>query len=135
MKKMFFAVIAAFVMSVSITSCGGSSSSEENASEEKIESLSPEDQVLGCMQEMVDIMKSTTIKSAEDAQALKEKMEGVQKKVEEITKTFEEKMKDMSEEDQKKYIEKVTALQEEGQVEVERLQKEAEEIGVNLDEL
>ena len=79
---MFFAAIAAFVMSVSFTSCGGSTSSEGNASEEKVEttseekaeSLAPTDKMLSCMEKMVSIMKDTSIKSAEDAQALKEKM-------------------------------------------------------------
>lgn len=140
---MFFAAIAAFVMSVSFTSCGGSTSSEEKSSEEKVEttseekaeSLAPTDKMLSCMEKMVSIMKDTSIKSAEDAQALKEKMEGIQKEVEEISNTLSDEMKNMSEEDVAKYLEKVNDLQAAGQAEAERLEEEAKAIGVELDNL
>ena len=44
-------------------------------------------------------------------------------------------MKNMSEEDVAKYLEKVNELQEAGQAEAERLEEEAKAIGVELDNL
>lgn len=120
MKKLFFAAIAALFMSISFTSCGGSSS--------------PTDKMLGCMEEMVSVMKGTSIKSASDVEALKSKMEGIQKDVEEISKASADKMKDMSEEDVAKYLEKVGKLQEEMQAEMERLEGEAAAAGIDMDD-
>lgn len=96
--------------------------------------MSPEDKLLGGMEEMVNVMKNTHIKSAEDAKALKVKLEGIRKEVEEdedIQATIK-KMKDMSEEGVSKHYEKFDRLIYEGQVEADRLNEEAKALGIDF---
>ena len=56
MKKVIFAVLAAFMVSLSFTSC----------------SSSPEEKMMSIMEDMVSALKDTHIKSADDLKALKE---------------------------------------------------------------
>ena len=127
MKKVIFAVLAAFMVSLSFTSC----------------SKSPEEKMIGVFEDMVSTLKDTHIKSADDVKNLKEKMEGLQKEMEEAQKEMEEKVKAMSEEEQKEFNEKtekefkekVNKLMEELPAELERLQKEATEAGIDPSDL
>ena len=123
MKKVIFAVLAAFMVSLSFTSC----------------SSSPEDKMMGCLKDMVSALKDTHIKSADDVKALKEKMESIKKDFEEAQKALEEKMKGMSDEEkkayeeeaEKKYKEEASKIMEELPKEMERLQKEATEANID----
>lgn len=126
MKKVIFAVLAAFMVSLSFTSC----------------SKSPEDKIVSCMEEMLSVMKDTHIKSADDVKALKEKMESIKKDAEEAQKALTEKMKGMSEEEMKEFAEKNKDLEQKVSdvmkalpAEIERIQKEATEAGVDISEL
>ena len=66
MKKVIFAVLAAFMVSLSFTSC----------------SKSPEGKVMGLMEDAISIMKDTHIKSADDVKAFAEKMKPIKEGVE-----------------------------------------------------
>ncbi|MBO4463254.1 MAG: hypothetical protein J5797_03565 [Prevotella sp.] len=123
MKKVIFAVLAAFMVSLSFTSC----------------SKSPEDKIMGLMEDAVSIMKDTHIKSQDDVKALAEKMKPLKEDVEKAMKEFLEACKDKDqkelEEIGKKFDEQSKKLQEEAKKEGERLQKEAAEAGVDISEL
>jgi len=126
MKKVIFAVLTAFVMSFSLTSCGGS----------------PENQMIGIMEDMLSVIKDTHISSADDAKALVEKLAPFKEKMEnaaqEMMKAYADKSpEEMAEieasmKDLEKQSEKITSeLEKEG----ERLEKEAKEAGVDLSQL
>ena len=123
MKKMIFAVLAAFMVSLSFTSC----------------SKSPEGKVMSLMEDAVSIMKDTHIKSADDVKAFAEKMkpikEGVEKAMEELMEAYKDKDPKELEEIGKKFEEQSKKIGEEAEKEGKRLQKEAEEAGVDLSEL
>ena len=63
---MIFAVLAAFMVSLSFTSC----------------SSSPEDKMVGLLEDAVSIMKDTHIKSQDDVKALAEKMKKISEEAE-----------------------------------------------------
>ena len=123
MKKVIFAVLAAFMVSLSFTSC----------------SSSPEDKMVGLLEDAVSIMKDTHIKSQDDVKALAEKMKPLKENVENAMKEMMEAYKDKDpkelEEMSKKIEEKMKKISEEAEKEGERLQKEAAEAGVDLSEL
>ena len=124
MKKVIFAVLTAFVMSLGFASCSSSS---------------PQDKILDSMDELVTLMKKTHIKSADDVKVLKEKAEAIKKDVETA---MEQLTKDKSPEEllklatELKDLEKKTEeLSKTGDAEIERLKKEAEAAGVDVDAL
>ena len=123
MKKVIFAVLAAFMVSLSFTSC----------------SKSPEGKVMSLMEDAVSIMKDTHIKSADDVKAFAEKMkpikEGVEKAMEELLEAYKDKDPKELEELGKKFEEQSKKISEEAEKEGKRLQKEAEDAGVDLSEL
>ena len=126
MKKTIFAVLAAFVMSLGFMSCSGGST---------------KDKMVGLMEDMVGVMKSTTIKSAEDVKTLKGKLEGMKADVEKLTNELMEAYKDKSPEELMKLAESMKGLEEkmdkvqkEGDKEMERLKGEAEALGLDLSE-
>ena len=123
MKKMIFAVLAAFMVSLSFTSC----------------SKSPEDKLVSLMEDAVSIMKDTHIKSADDVKAFAEKMKPLKGDVEKAMKEMMEAYKDKDpkdlEEMSKNIEEKMKKISEEAAKEGERLEKEAAEAGVDLSEL
>ena len=126
MKKVIFAVLAAFVMSLSFTSC----------------SSSPEDKMLGLIEDMVSVMKGTHIKSMDDVKTLKEKLQGMKSEVEKVSMEMMEAYKDKSPEELVKLAEsmkdieaKIEKVQKDGEKEVERLKGEAEAAGLDVEEL
>ena len=120
MKKMIFAVLAAFMVSLSFTSC----------------SKSPEEKMIGYMEDMVSLLKDTHIKSADDVKTFAEKAKKIQADVEELQKSvgkdYESKL---TEDEQKALMEKMETVMKEIAPEMERIQKEAAEANVNLDDL
>ena len=123
MKKVIFAVLAAFMVSLSFTSC----------------SSSPESKIMGLMEDAVSVMKDTHIKSADDVKALAEKMkpikEGVEKAMQELMESYKDKDPKELEEIGQKFEEQANKLAEAAKKEGERLEKEAAEAGVDLSEL
>ena len=123
MKKVIFAVLAAFMVSLSFTSC----------------SKSPEGKMFGLMEDAISIMKDTHIKSADDVKALAEKMkpikEGVDKAMEEMMEAYKDKSAEELKELGEKFEEQSKKLGAEAEKEGARLKKEAEEAGVDLSEL
>lgn len=124
MKKVIFAVLTAFVMSLGFASCSSSS---------------PQDKILDSMDELVTLMKKTHIKSADDVKVLKEKAEAIKKDVETA---MEQLTKDKSPEELlklatelKDFEKKTEELSKTGDAEIERLKKEAEAAGVDVDAL
>ena len=116
--------MAAFVMSLGFMSCSGGS---------------PEDKMVSLMEDMVSVMKSTHIKSADDAKTLKGKLEGMKADVEKLTNELMEAYKDKSPEELMKLAESMKGLEEkmekvqkEGDKEMERLKGEAEALGLDL---
>lgn len=126
MKKVIFAVLAAFVMSLGMISC----------------SSSPQDKLVSLAEEMVSTLKDAHIKSADDAKALKEKIDKISKEGEEISAAFEKEMEGLSDTEKLKklgemteFMEKASKLKDEAEAEVKRLKKEAEENNVDLGDL
>ncbi len=123
MKKVIFAVLAAFMVSLSFTSC----------------SKSPEGKVMGLMEDAISIMKDTHIKSADDVKAFAEKMkpikEGVEKAMSEMMEAYKDKDPKELEELGNKFEEQAKKLGDEAEKEGARLKKEAEDAGVDLSEL
>ena len=120
MKKMIFAVLAAFMVSLSFTSC----------------SKSPEEKMVGYIEDMVSLMKDTHIKSLDDAKTFSEKAQKIKEDVEALEKSMGEDYKSsISEDEQKKLEERVGKAMEELMKEMERIQKEAAEAGVDASEI
>ena len=123
MKKLLFAALAAFVMSLGFVSC----------------SSSPEDKIVSTMESMVSLMKDTHIKSMDDVKALKEKGESLKKEVENA---IEALTKDKSPEELMKLAESMKDLEKKmedlsttADAEIDRLTKEAEAAGIDASEL
>jgi len=126
MKKVFFAVLAALVMSLGLTSC----------------SSSPEKQMIGIMEDMLSIIKDAKISSADDAKALVEKLAPFKEKMENVSKEMVKAYADKSpeemadiQESMKDLEKKAEEITNEMNKEGERLEKEAEAAGVDLSDL
>ena len=120
---MIFAVLAAFVMSLSFTACSGA----------------PEDKFLSAMEDAVSVLKDTHIKSIDDVKALKTKMEQVKKDVEAAQGDLIEAVTKMTPEEMAKFSEKVEKKSEElsskADTETKRLIEEAKAAGIDESEL
>lgn len=126
MKKVIFAVLAAMVMSLGFFSC----------------SSSPEDKLIGVMEDMVSVLKGANIKTADDAKALMTKLTSFKDEAEKITEELMAAYKDKSPEELMKLAEtmkpleeKIEKIQKEGDKEIERLKKQAEDAGLDMEEL
>ena len=121
---MIFAVLAAFVMSLSFTACSGGG---------------PEDKFLSAMEDAVALLKDTHIKSADDVAALKSKMEGIKKSVEAAQSELMESVMKMTPEEIEKFGEKVEKkaqeLSAQGETESKRIIEEAKAVGIDESEL
>lgn len=124
MKRVFIAVLAAFVMSLGFVGC----------------SSSPADKMISVTKDMLSILKSTEIKSEQDVKDLAAKFEDLKKEAQEIEKAMEEETKNMSDEEKLSYVadmmktmSEVGDLEKEMKTEIKRLEKEAKAAGVNLD--
>ena len=126
LKKVIFAVLAAMVMSFGFVSC----------------SSSPEDKLIGVMEDMVGVLKGANIKTADDAKALMTKLTSFKDEAEKITEELMAAYKDKSPEELMKLAEtmkpleeKIEKIQKEGDKEIERLKKQAEDAGLDMEEL
>lgn len=138
MKKLIFALLALFMVSTVVVSCDNKKSKKDEEEE-----LTPAEQMIACMEDMVDVLKDTHIKSTDDVKDLKEKMDGIKKDFDEAQKALEEELKEMSDEErkefeektEKQFEEKVYKLMEDLPKEMERLQKEATEANIDASEV
>lgn len=121
---MIFAVLAAFVMSLGFMSCGPST---------------PEEKMVSIMEDALSILKDTHIKSADDAKAFVEKFKPLKEEANKVIEEFIEQYKDSSPEELAKSMEELQKNNEkigkELEAEIDRLEKEAKDAGVDLDAL
>ena len=123
MKKVLFAVLAAFMVSLSFTSC----------------SKSPEGKLMSLMEDAVSIMKDTHIKSADDVKSFLTNLKDIQSKIEVLAKENEER--DLPKDVEEKLEEQFNKMQEELSPEMERVMKEITSLkasdleGIDLSEL
>ena len=161
MKKLIFGIAALFMMSVVLVGCDNKKSKkdkddedEDERTEQKAElddeeeyeeeeiatfSVAPEDKLVDLLEDAVRIMKRAHIRTQDDVTALAEKMSPVKDKVEQTMKELMEAYKDKDpkelEEMGKILEEKMQKISEDAKREGDRLEKEAEEAGVDLSEL
>lgn len=120
MKKMIFAVLATFVMSLTMISCGG-----EKA---------PEDKMIGLMEDMVSLVKDTHIKSADDVKTFALKMKDIQSTMEKLQKEVGEDY-ELPEDKEKELEEKVGKLTEQLMPELQRVMQEAKDADIDPEDL
>jgi hypothetical protein len=160
MKKVLYSVLAVMVMSLCLVSCKDSKApadkeNAEAAAEEKVEekaaekaaivvdeNANPVEKLVGIMSGVVNVLKDTHIKSADDLVALQKKLEGVKDQVEAATTDLASFFSSVTAENAEKIQatmgdlqQRMDQLEKDGEAEVDRLEKEAEALGLNLDGL
>lgn len=163
MKKVLYSVLAVMVMSLCFVSCKDSKApaDKENAeaANEKVEekaaekaaetaefvideNAGPIDKLVGIMGGVVNILKNTHIKSADDLVALQNKLVGVKGQIEAATTDLASFFSNVTAEDAQKLeatmgdLEKrIDQLQKEGEAEVDRIEQEAKALGLDIEEL
>ena len=120
MRKTIFAVLAALVMSLGFMSCSGS----------------PEEEMVGYLEDMVALVKDTHIKSSDDVKTFAKKAKDLQEKVEALQKKYGKDYEStLSEEEQKEIGDRMTKIMMELMPEMERLQKEAKDADLSPEDL
>ena len=151
MKKVLFTMLAALMMGAVITACSdkktekGADGDNTEAVEEELafdEDATPADQLVGLTKQFVSVMKAAHINSEADAATLKNKIEKIQAKIEDVQKNMESSMEGLSDAEKLKMATQMLTLAKEFEgmekeisTEVKRLQKEAAEAGVDIDDL
>lgn len=123
MKKMIFAVIAAFIVSLAFTSCGG-----------------PEAKLVSLHKDKLELLKDTKLKKKDDVKELKEKLKDINKDIEDVEDELEKKLDDMDDDERDDYKEDFEDLADEFQdikkdinKEIKRLYEEARDNELDLD--
>ena len=158
MKKLIFGIAALFMMSVVLVGCDNKKSKKDKDDEDEDErteqvaddededideeektatfNLAPEDKFVGILEDAVRIMKNSHIRTQDDVKRIADKMapmkERLEKAMEELTSAYSQSE---LEEIGKRLEDKVNKLAKEGEKEGDRLQKEAEEAGIDVSEL
>lgn len=152
MKKVLFVVLAAFTLSTTFVACKDSKKAQQEQAEMDdmddddddapaaktgtLSADSPEAQAVAIMEKMIETLKGTTIKTADDVKKFKEAMEGFQKEMEELQAMVgEDYESNLAEAEEKALEEKVEKLQADMIPEVTRIMKEAQESGIDEKEL
>ena len=149
MKKSLFIWMAAVVMGMTLVACGEKkANSDASASEDAIdeivvdESDDPTEQLISLTTQFVNTLKSYHINSQEDAERLKTLADKYKDKIEVVQKAVENQLEDMSDSEKLEYASKMLKIaskfenvEEDMKNTVERLQKEAEDAGVDIDDL
>jgi len=148
MKKALFTLMVTIVMGMTMAACGGKKGTTEAAESDNVagfvidEDAEPVDQFISLTKQFVKTMNSAHIKSQADAEALKSTLTQFKDKMGELQKAIDNQMKEMSNEEKlglaSKMMEvasEVSGLEKTMKDNVERLEKEAEAAGVNLDDL
>ena len=156
MKKLLYSVLAVLVMSVAFVSCKDSKAPADKDSVEATESekaeetkeaavdanANPADKLVGMMGDMVQLLKDTHIKSADDLMALKDKLENFKTSFEETSLAMASMFSNITEENateiaasMQELEKRIEVLEQEGEAESERLEAEAKALGLDLDAL
>ena len=160
MKKVLYSVLAVMVMSLCLASCKDSKApadkeNAEAAAEEQVEekaaekaaivvdeNASPVEKMVGIMSGVVNILKDTHIKSADDLTALQKKLEGAKDQFEAATTDLATFFSSVTAENAEKIQatmadieQRMDQLEKEGEAEADRLKKEAEALGLDIDAL
>lgn len=121
MKRTIFVVLTALVMSLSFMACSSSS---------------PEEQMIGYMEDLVSVMKDTHIKSGSDVKTFAKKVKKIQDNVDALKEKYGNDYKsELSEEEQKKMEERLEKLMSDLFPEMQRIQKEATNANLTEEEL
>ena len=137
MKKLIFGIAALFMMSVVLVGCDNKKSKKDK-DEEDVASvdLSPEEEVVECLEDMVSLLKRTHIESEDDVEVFADKARKIKSRVDSLIKRFGNGIgEDLPEDEKDELIKKLAELSKVGEEEAERLQKEAAAAGIDLTEL
>ena len=111
MKKTLFVVLTALVMSLAFSACGSSS---------------PEEQMMGYMENLSSLLKETHIKSGSDVRTFAEKARKIQDKADALKQKYgKDYESDLSEEEEQKLQSRMEALMNQMIPEMKRIQEEA----------
>lgn len=163
MKKTMFALLTALVMGYGFIACSDKKADkdakegeEENTevkadaadADEADEAASfdasddPMKQMVGLTKDFVKVIKNTHINSAADAEALKAKAESFEAKIQDVQAAMEKQMEGMSDEEKLTFATSMIGVAKEFEgiekdidAEMERLKKEAEAAGIDLEDL
>ena len=158
MKKLIFGIAALFMMSVVLVGCDGKKSKKDKDDEEEDErtekmakkdkeddedmasfSATPEDKFFDILEDALRVMKRTHLRTQDDVTALAEKMTPLKSKMEQALKDLMEAYKDKTPDELKeleeKFEERAKDISEKLSAEGDRLEKEAEEAGLDMSEL
>ena len=99
-------------------------------------SSSPEEQMIGYMEDLVSVMKDTHIKSGSDVKTFAKKVKKIQDNVDALKEKYGNDYKsELSEEEQKKMEERLEKLMSDLFPEMQRIQKEATNANLTEEEL
>ncbi len=151
---MFFAAIAAFVVSLCLVSCNKQKDKAEGDDKEKTEATvekeaadetlveetdQPQVNFINALDKLVTIMEGTHIKSIDDVKALKEKADKIQEIVMVAQTEMQNEFRDKTEGELngilKEMEEKTSKIIEKGEKETQRLKEEAKAAGISEEEL
>ena len=164
MKKLIFGLAAILTMSFVMAACGDNKKSQKDKDnddeDERTESRyddeddmddmddedmdvtsfgrsnSPEEQMMDYMEDMVDLLRDTHVKSVDDVMSFAKEAKKIQQKVEDLQKSVGEDYEStLSEEEQKKMEKQLEELTSQIFPELQRIQKEAEEAGLSEEDL
>ena len=137
MKKLIFGIAALLMMSVVLVGCDNKKSKKDKDDEDVASvDLSPEEEFVDCLEDMVTLLKRTHIESEDDVEVFADKARKIKSRIDNLIRRFGNGLgEDLPENEQQELIKKVTELGKTGEKEVERLQKEAAEAGVDLSDL
>ena len=160
MKKLIFGLAAILTMSFVMAACGDNKKSKKDKDnddeDERTESRyddeddmddmddedmdvtsfgrsnSPEEQMMDYMEDMVDLLRDTHVKSVDDVMSFAKEVKKIQQKVEDLQKSVGEDYEStLSEEEQKKMEKQLEELTSQIIPELQRIQKEAEDAGLS----
>ncbi|MCR4810308.1 MAG: hypothetical protein K5896_10700 [Prevotella sp.] len=160
MKKLIFGIAALFMMSVVLVGCNDKKSKKDKDDEDDEErteqvtddededadedvstafhdneNLSPTEQLIGHLNDLVSLMKRTHIQSEDDVKAFADKAVKIKEKVDALMENFTEEIGNIEPATQAELMGKIEKIGKEGEKEANRLAKEAEEVGIDLSEL
>jgi len=156
MRKMIFAALAAFVVSFCLVSCNNSQQKDktdgeaEEKTEAKVEDESADEIVIeetdqphinftNALEKLATVLEGTHIKSVDDVQALKEKVEKIREVIMVSQSEMQNDFRDRTEAEMKEINSllegKTKKIIEKGENESKRLMEEAKAAGISEEEL
>lgn len=149
MKKALFTWMAAIVIGMTLAACGEKKANQDAGEAEKEsfevvvdEKEAPVKQMVSVLKQFGALLKDTHINSKEDAEAFKTKAMKFKDAVEAASKKMEKEMEGMDEKDKLKYagemmtvMKDLEDMQKDMESDIERLKKECEKAGVDMDKI